>query len=81
MRYKNRTRVCHFQASWTLSSPSLAEGFVQIVLDGVQEVCGVDVMLVQFAAEKTRQDKGYQNTETSVPVFKKHSTIQWFIVL
>lgn len=45
---------------YSLSSPSLAEGLIQVCLDGVEEVCGVDVMLVQLDTEKARQDRGDQ---------------------
>lgn len=40
--------------SWLLlpvSSPLLAKGFFQIILDGVEEVCGIHIVLVQLHTE------------------------------
>lgn len=45
----------HLLANFTAPSPSLAEGFVQIRLDGVEEVCGIDVVLVQLDTEGRRK--------------------------
>lgn len=57
MRYKTDERHCHLLANFITLSPSLAEGFVQICLDGVEEVCSIDIVLVQFDTEKKRREK------------------------
>ncbi len=51
---KQMSECCHLQANYILSSPSLAEGFIQICFDGVEEVCSIDIVLVQLDTEKAR---------------------------
>lgn len=64
MRYKKTEEWhCHLQADFILSSPSLAEGFIQICLDGIEEVCSIDVVLVQLDTEKARQDRADQKIQ------------------
>lgn len=60
MRYKTDEWHCHLQANFILLSPSFAEGFIQICLDGVEEVCSIDVVLIQLDTEKARRDKADQ---------------------
>ncbi len=48
MRYK-KTDVVRARC------PSFAQSLVQVRLDGIQEVCGVDVMLVQLTAVVTQR--------------------------
>lgn len=55
MRYKTDEWRSHLLANFIAPSPSLAEGFVQVCLDGVEEVCGVDVVLVQLDTEDKKQ--------------------------
>lgn len=38
-------------------SPSLAQSFIQICLDGVQEVRSIDIVLVQFDTEEGRREE------------------------
>ena len=59
MRYKNRGVTSSSPGEvYILLSPSLAEGFLQVCLDGVEEVRGVDVVLVQLDTEdKTGQSR------------------------
>lgn len=46
MRYKKTDALRGVRAC----CPSFAQSLVQVCLDGIQEVCGVDVMLIQLAA-------------------------------
>lgn len=62
MRYKKEVHR-HLQANYILSSPSLAEGFIQICLDGVEEVGSIDIVLVQLDTEGARQDRADQKIQ------------------
>lgn len=59
MRYKNSDRVTLRSSNFILfkSFTSLAQSFIQICLDGVQEVRGIDVMLVQLDTAEKRQQQ------------------------
>lgn len=71
MRYKNSDFewLCHLLISFFLS-PSLAQSFIQICLDGVQEVRGIDVMLVQLDTAEKRQQQ-FQIPKKAVQIFFK----------
>lgn len=67
--------------SWLTSlhpSPSLAEGFVQIRLDGVKEVCSIDIVLVQLDTEKKRGEKAEEKTQYPVLQNKQSANIFCF---
>ncbi len=51
MRYKKTDTLRVVRAR----CPSFAQSLVQVRLDGIQEVCGVDVMLVQLTAVVTQR--------------------------
>lgn len=51
MRYKMTDTLRGVRAR----CPSFAQSLVQVRLDGIQEVCGVDVMLVQLTAVVTQR--------------------------
>lgn len=63
MRYKTDEWHSPLLANFITLSPSLAEGFVQIRLDGVKEVCSIDVVLVQLDTEKKRGEKAEEKTQ------------------
>lgn len=60
MRYKNRwvTLLGFFLTNFILLSPSLAQSFIQICPNGVQEVGGIDVVLVKLDAEERDKNTG-----------------------
>lgn len=61
MRYKKADTPGGVQICF----PSFAQSFIQIGFNGIQEVCGVDVMLVQLAAVDTAR----QNRKVHVSSF------------
>lgn len=49
---------CFFSTNFILSSPSLAQSFIQICPNGVQEVGGIDVVLVKLDTEERDENTG-----------------------
>lgn len=63
--------------NFILSSPSLAQSFIQICPNGVQEVGGIDVVLVKLDAEGGDEKSGsgfciYRNEASIRKVDNKH---------
>lgn len=82
MRYKTDEWQSHLLANFITVSPSLAEGFVQIGFDGVEEVCGIDVVLIQLdAVGRGRGEAEEKESETSCR-FSQFKTIDtmWQVV-
>lgn len=65
MRYKTDERRSHLLANFIAPSASLAEGLVQIRLDGVEEVRGIDVVLVQLDTEGRRKSRTEKSARPS----------------
>lgn len=85
MRYKTDEWQGHHRANFILLSPSLAKGFIQICLDGVKEVCGIDVVLIQLDTEKARQGTADQKIQchswATKAIIQSATFIVFFIII